>query len=129
VLASLSLFESTMLGYVFGVNVRVLSVMIVFFLMGLAIVVFPRSAPALYRANTSGLRNNRAAQIATGTAIMAFTLWFGVSIIYGARTQALWLQPAVQAVIVAAIGVLILRSAERRRAPAAAAADTARPGI
>lgn len=129
VLASLSLFESTMLGYVFGVNLRVLSVMIVFFLMGLAMIVVPRSAPVLYRSNTSAIRGNRAAQIATGAGIMAFTLWFGVSIVYGARAQAPWLQPAVQAAIVAGIGVFILRSAERRRAPAAAAADTARPGI
>lgn len=129
VLASLSLFESTMLGYVFGVNVRVLSVMVVFFLMGLALIAFPRSAPALYRANNSPLRRSRPAQICIGGAIMAFTAWFTASIVYGAREQAPWLQPAVQALAVTAIGVLILRSADRRRVAASAAADTARPGI
>ncbi|HEY9181283.1 MAG TPA: APC family permease, partial [Candidatus Baltobacteraceae bacterium] len=46
-LGSLSLFESTALGYVFGVNLRVLSVMLVFLLMGIAMLVVPRTAPAV----------------------------------------------------------------------------------
>jgi APA family basic amino acid/polyamine antiporter len=129
VLASLSLFESTIIGYVFGVNMRVLSVMIVFFLLGLGLIVFPYTAPALYRSNTSAIRNNRTAQIAVGSAIMLFTAWFTVSIIYGGRAQAPWLQPAVQAAAVAIIGLLIVRTANRRRAAAAAAPDTARPRI
>lgn len=128
-LGSLSLFESTALGYVFGVNLRVLSVMLVFFLMGAAMIVFPRTAPDLYAANESAIRKNRAAQIAIGVAIMAFSTWFAVSIAYGARTQAFWLQPIVQAAIVAAIGVAIMRSADRRRAAAAAVPHTAHPDI
>lgn len=127
VLGSLSLLESTALGYVFGVNLRVLSVMIVFFLMGAAMLAFPSSASGLYRANDSAIRSNRAAQIAIGTGILLFSSWFAISIVYGARMQALWLQPIVQAAIVAVIGMLILRSADRRRAAAPAAADTARP--
>lgn len=129
VLGSLSLFESTALGYVFGVNLRVLSVMIVFFLMGLAMIVFPRTAPDLYRANDSAMRSNRALQITVGSAVMLFSAWFAISIVYGARMQAVWLQPIVQAAIVAAAGVLIMRSAGRRRAAAVPAADTAHPGI
>ncbi len=129
ILGSLSLFESTALGYVFGVNLRVLSVMVVFFLMGAAMIVFPKTAPKLYRANDSAIRSNRSLQIAIGAAVMAFSSWFGISIVYGARSQAPWLQPVVQAAVVAAIGVLIMRSAARRRAPAVAAADTARPHI
>lgn len=129
ILASLSLFESTALGYVFGVNLRVLSVMIVFFLMGAATIAFPRTAPDLYRANDSAMRSNRALQIALGTAVMCFSAWFAMSIIYGARAQAFWLQPVVQAAIVTLAGVLIMRSADRRRAAAHPAADTARPSI
>jgi amino acid transporter len=129
VLGSLSLLESTALGYVFGVNLRVLSVMIVFFLMGAAMLAMPKAAPRLYRENDSAIRSNRAAQVAIGSGILVFSTWFSVSIIYGARAQAPWLQPAVQAAIVAAIGVFIVRSADRRRAAAAAAADTAPPGI
>jgi amino acid transporter len=128
-LGSLSLLESTALGYVFGVNLRVLSVMIVFFLMGTAMLVFPNAAPDLYRANESAIRSNRPLQIVIGCAIMAFSAWFGISIIYGARAQAFWLQPVVQAAIVLAIGVVIVRSADRRRAAAAAGADTAPPQI
>jgi amino acid transporter len=128
-LGSLSLLESSALGYVFGVNLRVLSVMIVFFLMGLAMLAFPKTAPDLYRANDSAIRSNRAAQIAVGTAVMFFSVWFAISIVYGARSQAFWLQPIVQAAVVLGAGVLIMRSANRRRAAAAAAADTARPGI
>jgi basic amino acid/polyamine antiporter, APA family len=127
VLASLSLFESTALGYVFGVNLRVLSVMIVFFLMGAAMIVFPRTAPKLYNANDSALRTNRALQIGVGTSVMLFSAWFAISIVYGARAQALWLQPITQAAIVAALGGVIMRSADRRRAEAVAGADTARP--
>jgi amino acid transporter len=126
ILGSLSLFESTALGYVFGVNLRVLSVMVVFFLMGAAMLAFPKTAPDLYRLNESAIRSNRPLQIAVGAAIMAFSAWFGISIIYGARTQAFWLQPIVQAAIVIAIGVLIMRSADRRRTQGAAAADRAR---
>jgi amino acid transporter len=129
ILGSLSLLESTALGYVFGVNLRVLSVMIVFLLMGVAMLVFPTAAPQLYRENDSWLRERRALQIIIGSAIVAFSTWFCVSIVYGARAQAPWLQPVVQGVIVVAIGALIMRSADRRRAPAAAAADTAPPGI
>jgi amino acid transporter len=125
VLGSLSLLESTALGYVFGVNLRVLSVMVVFFLMGAAMLAFPSTAPELYRANESAIRANRALQIAIGCAIMGFSSWFGISIIYGARTQAFWLQPIVQAAIVVVIGVLIMRSADRRRAAAATVADAA----
>jgi len=129
ILASLSLFESTALGYVFGVNLRVLSVMIVFFLMGAAMIVFPRTAPGLYRVNDSAIRSNRALQIAVGAAVMSFSAWFAISIVYGARMQAFWLQPIVQAAIVAVAGVMIMRSADRRRAAAVPAADTVRPHI
>lgn len=127
ILASLSLFESTALGYVFGVNLRVLSVMIVFFLMGAAMIAFPKTAPALYAVNESAIRSNRPLQIAIGAAIMVFSSWFAISIVYGARTQPLWLQPIVQAAIVAAIGVLIMRSVSRHPVKATAAAHTAHP--
>jgi hypothetical protein len=60
---------------------------------------------------------------------MAFSAWFAIALVYGARSQPLLLQPIVQAAIVGIIGVLILRWAGRRRVPGAAAADTARPGI
>jgi amino acid transporter len=113
-LASISLAESVELGYVFGVSLRVLSAMIVFFLIGASLLAVARE---------------RIAYVALGVSIMAFSAWFAIALIYGARSQPVLLQPAVQAVIVGIIGVLILRWAERRRAPAAAAADTARPGI
>jgi amino acid transporter len=129
VLGSLSLFESTALGYVFGVNLRVLSVMIVFLLMGVAMIVIPRTAPDLYRANESALRSNTPLRVAVGVAIIAFSSWFAISIVYGARAQHFWLQPIFQAAIVTAVGLLAMRSADRRRAAAAVAADTARQHI
>ncbi|HEY9181427.1 MAG TPA: hypothetical protein VIO32_11960, partial [Candidatus Baltobacteraceae bacterium] len=110
-------------------NLRVLSVMIVFLLMGIAMLVVPRTAPAVYRANESAIRNNRPVQIAVGCAIVACSSWFAVSIIYGARMQAFWLQPVVQAAIVIAAGVLLMRSADPRRVAAAAGSDTAPPRI
>lgn len=102
-LGSLSLVESMWLGYVFGVSLRVLSVMVVFFLMGLGMLRYKPPVPAW--------------RIAIGAAVIAFSLWFSVSIVYASRGQALWLQPAVQALIVAAIGAAIFRAAAARTAP------------
>jgi amino acid transporter len=106
-LGSVSLVESIQLGYVFGVNLRVLSVMVVFFLMGLAMLLFPRHAPGLYAENTSSIARKRGVQIAVGVAIMAFSTWFSVSIVVSSHAQALYLQPLVQAVAVAAIGGVV----------------------
>lgn len=107
ILGSLSLVESIQLGYVFGVNLRVLSVMVVFFLMGLAMLLFPRQAPELYAENTSSIARNRTAQIAVGAAIMAFSAWFSISILFSSRSQPIYLQPLVQGLAVAAIGAVV----------------------
>lgn len=125
-LGSLSLGESMMLGYVFGVNLRVLSVMLVFFLMGLGLLIFPTRAPRLFRENTSAIADARGVQIALAAVLMAFSAWFGASIVYTGRTQALFLQPAVQAAIVIGIGAVLYRSSASRRARAAAVSHTAR---
>lgn len=118
-LGSVSLVESIQLGYVFGVNLRVLSVMVVFFLMGLAMLLFPRQAPELYAENTSSIARKRGVQIAVGIAIMAFSAWFSISIVASSHAQALYLQPLVQAAVVAAIGALVFYRS-RVRAEAAA---------
>lgn len=119
ILGSLSLIESIQLGYVFGVNLRVLSVMVVFFLMGLAMLLFPRLAPDLYKENTSSIARNRVVQIAVGIAIMLFSTWFSVSIVLSSHAQAVYLQPLVQAVIVAAVGAVIYyRSRAKATSPA-----------
>jgi APA family basic amino acid/polyamine antiporter len=113
-LGSLSLTESLWTGYAFGVSLRVLSVMAVFFLVGLGLLRFQPPASA--------------ARIALGAAIMAFSLWFAVSLIAGSAAQPFLLQPAVQAAIVTALGaVLYQTTSASRRARAAGAADTARP--
>jgi len=121
VLGSLSLAESIPMGYVFGVNVRVLASMIVFFLLGLGMLLFPRTAPQLYAENRSAIARNRAAQVLAGTVIMGFSAWFAISIVVSSLDKYWLLQPAVQAVIVALLGVLIysLRSGSSRRAAAA----------
>lgn len=111
VLGSLSLVESIWTGYVFGVSLRVLSVMVVFFLMGVGLLRF--KPPASTR------------RVVLGVAIMAFSLWFTISLIYTSARQEFWLQPAVQAAIVTALGALIYRATSgSRRARAAAAANT-----
>ncbi|MFN2448239.1 MAG: APC family permease [Candidatus Baltobacteraceae bacterium] len=119
-LGSLSLVESVAFGgYVFGVSARVLSVMIVFFLMGLAMLLFPHCAPALYAQNTSAIARNRLAQILTGCSIMLFSLWFAVSVIVTSSAQSWYLQPALQSAAVLAAGAVIYaRSVRRRSVPA-----------
>ena len=129
VLGSLSLFESITLGYVFGVSLRVLSSVIVFLMLGIALLVFPKTAPDRHRANRSWIGQRRYAQISIGVKLILFSLWFCVALIFNARNQAVWLQPAVQTFAVVIVGVLILRWADRRRAATAAAAHTARQDI
>jgi amino acid transporter len=104
---SISLVESIQLGYVFGVNVRVLSVMIVFFFMGLGMLMFPKHAPELYAANQSSLATNRLLQVTVGVFLMLVSVWFSVSITLSSLKSPFFLQPVVQTVIVALIGVLI----------------------
>lgn len=108
VLGSISLVESIDLGYVFGVSVRVLSVMIVFFLMGLAMLVFPFTAPELYAQNDSSIARKRVLQIGTGAAIMLFSAWFAVSVMLSAG-GAWYTQPLFQSAAVLAIGAVICR--------------------
>jgi APA family basic amino acid/polyamine antiporter len=121
-LGSLTLAESIPLGYVFGVQVRVLACMIVFFFLGLGMLLFPRTAPALYIENQSAIARNRPVQILAGLVIMGFSTWFAISIVVASLDKYWLLQPAVQAVIVALIGVLIYsaRSGSLRRAATAA---------
>ena len=104
---SISLIESIQLGYVFGVNVRVLSVMIVFFFMGLGMIVFPKYAPNLYSANQSSIANNRALQVFVGVLLILVAIWFSISISLSSLNSPLLLQPIVQAIIVALIGIAI----------------------
>ena len=106
-LASISLIESIQLGYVFGVNVRVLSVMIVFFFMGLGMITFPKHAPDLYKANRSALAKHRTLQVAIGILLMLIAVWFSASIIATSLNSPFFLQPVVQTVIVVIIALLI----------------------
>lgn len=124
-LGSLTLAESIPSGYVFGVSVRVLACMIVFFFLGLGMLLFPRTAPDLYAQNVSVIARNRPVQILAGLVIMGFSTWFAISIVAASLDKYWLLQPAVQAVIVTLIGVLIyfLQSGASRRAAAAAAPE------
>lgn len=125
VLGSLTLAESIPMGYVFGVNVRVLACMVVFFFLGLGMLLFPRTAPESYAANESAIARNRPIQIAAGVVIMGFSTWFAISIIVSSLDKPVLLQPGVQAVIVALIGVLIYRyrSGSPRRVAATASPE------
>ncbi len=106
-LASISLIESIQLGYVFGVNVRVLSVMIVFFFMGLGMIAFPKHAPDLYKDNQSLLAKHRPLQVAIGVLLMLIAVWFSASIIVTSLSNPFLLQPIVQSVIVVIIALLV----------------------
>jgi basic amino acid/polyamine antiporter, APA family len=98
-LGSFALLESMWTGYVFGVSLRVLSVMVVFFLIGLGLLRYDRPAP-LWRA-------------ALGIVIMVFSVWFSVSLVTTSAHQALWLQPGAQAAIVALLGAVAYRAISR----------------
>ncbi len=98
---SLSLLESLWTGYVFGVSLRVLSVMIVFFLIGIGLLRYGRPVPLQ--------------RTALGVAIMAFSLWFTISLIATSAREALWVQPAVQALVVAVVALFIYRPSVQRR--------------
>lgn len=108
ILGSLTLLESLPRGYVFGVNLRVLASMVVFFLIGLGMWRYPGPV--------------RIWRFAVGAGIMAFSLWFAISIVMSAPGQALWFQPAFQMAVVTVIGVLIYLYAPKRRSRRRAAA-------
>ncbi|EPZ46070.1 APC family permease [Alicyclobacillus acidoterrestris] len=107
IFGSISLIESIDLGYVFGVNLRVLSVMIVFFFMGVGMIVFPKRSPERYRQNRSKLASLRWLQVLLGVVLMLVSIWFIVSITISSWTDSLILQPFVQAAIVAVIAIVI----------------------
>ncbi len=109
-LGSASLVESLASGYAFGVNLRVLSAMGVFFLIGAGMLLLPSHAPALYRANASWMAARRWVQIAAGIVLMTFSSWFALSIVYASHGESLWLQPIVQALIVGLIATFIYRA-------------------
>ncbi|KYP79863.1 APC family permease [Ferroacidibacillus organovorans] len=109
IFGSLSLIESINLGFVFGVNIRVLSVMLVFFFMGLGMITFPHHAPGLSSANTSSLAKNRFMQIFIGVLLMAISVWFSISITLSSVSNPLFLQPAFQSAIVIVLGIVIYR--------------------
>lgn len=96
-LGSLSVLESLWSGYVFGVSLRVLSVMVVFFSVGLSLVRFRAPVPPR--------------RVLLGVTIMAFSAWFAISLVATSIHQAIWLQPAFQALLVAGAGALIYRAA------------------
>ena len=113
-LGSLALLESIWTGYVFGVSLRVLSVMVVFFLIGLALMRFERPTPPW--------------RMLLGIAIMTFSVWFSASLVVTSAHQAPWLQPAVQAAIVAIVGSILYRcvSSQASQAPVSSRASEAR---
>lgn len=107
IFGTISLIESLKLGFVFGVNIRVLSVMLVFFFMGLGMITFPKHAPNLFAANTSSIARNRFMQVFVGILLMAISVWFAVSITLSSVSSPLFLQPAFQSAIVIIIGIAI----------------------
>ncbi|GMA64277.1 APC family permease [Alicyclobacillus fastidiosus] len=114
IFGSISLIESLKLGFVFGVNIRVLSVMLVFFCMGLGMITFPRHAPTLYTVNTSSMAKNRFLQVFVGVLLMAISVWFSISITLSSVSSPLILQPAFQSVIVVILGIVIYQSYRMR---------------
>ncbi|MGH7737821.1 MAG: APC family permease [Candidatus Tyrphobacter sp.] len=111
---SLSLAESLSAGYVFGVSLRVLSVMAVFFLIGIGLMRYDPPVPI--------------ARVALGAAIAAFSAWFALSLVASSTREAFWLQPVVQSAIVLLCGALIYRTTSGlRRAPAPADPRAERP--
>ncbi|WP_206832709.1 APC family permease [Alicyclobacillus fructus] len=120
IFGTISLVESLKLGYVFGVNLRVLSVMIVFLAMGIGLLYFPKRVPHLYEQNQSLLGRNRGLQICLGTVLIVISVWFIISIAYSSRSDAFILQPFVQAVIVAIVALLVYGVYRRRLAKVSA---------
>ncbi|WAH37644.1 APC family permease [Alicyclobacillus dauci] len=109
IFGSISLVESIKLGFVFGVNIRVLSVMLVFFFMGLGMITFPKHAPNLYSTNQSSLSKSRFTQIIIGVLLMLIAVWFAVSITLSSASNPLILQPAFQSAVVVVIAIIIYR--------------------
>ncbi|NMP23100.1 hypothetical protein, partial [Sulfobacillus harzensis] len=104
---SISLFESLKLGFVFGVEVRVMSVMLVFFFLGLGMLTLPRRAPHLLNSNSSAIAKNPLLRIGLGILLMIIGAYFIVSISLSSLSSPLLLQPVVQSAIVVVLAILI----------------------
>lgn len=117
VLSSISLIESIKMGVSFGASERVLAAMLVFVCLGIGVLLFPRRAPELYRQNTSWLGHHRGLQITVGTLMILISLAFCYSIVVTSLKAPLLLQPAVQALIVSVISVLIYYGFKKQAKP------------
>lgn len=108
VLGSLGLIESINVGYVFGVSMRVLAVMIVFIFLGISVILFPKTAPKIYQDNTSWMANKRSLQLLVALLVIVLSAWFGISILYSSIHEPVILQPGIQLLAVALVAVVIL---------------------
>ena len=106
-LGSVSLIESIKYGYVFGVSIRLLAVMIVFIFLGIGMLVFRRTAPMLYAENKSWMAKKRGIQIGLALFTITISSWFGLSIAFGDVNEPLLFQPIIQTLLVAAVGGVI----------------------
>lgn len=129
IVGSISLIESLKLGFVFGVEIRVMSVMLVFFFLGVGMLTLPRRAPHLFKANASAIAKNHGLRIGLGILLMIIGGYFIVSISLSSLSSPILLQPVVQSAIVVAIAVLIYLGYWKRgrtRSPELAAESAAR---
>lgn len=116
-LGSLNVVEMVKFGYVFGVSARVLSQMLVYVALGVGLLLFPRFRPGLARQNRSWLASQRPLQwvVAILNMIIGLSLAW-ILIKSGAGAPPLF-QPAVQMLIVAAVGTIIYWAWNRRTLP------------
>lgn len=129
IVGSISLFESLKLGFVFGVEVRVMSVMLVFFFLGLGMLTLPKRAPHLFKSNTSAIAKSSGLRIGLGILLMIIGVYFIVSISLSSLSSPLILQPVVQSAIVVVVAILIYLGYWRRaraKSPELAAESAAR---
>lgn len=125
IVGSISLIESLKMGFVFGVEVRVLSVMLVFFFLGVGMLTLPKHSPQLFRDNPSTMATRPVLRVAVAVLLMIIGLYFIVSISLSSLSSPFILQPLVQSAIVAGAAV-IFYFVYKTRASSTDAKDEAR---
>jgi len=114
-LGSLSLLESVKAGFIFGIGERVLSVMIVLFLLGVGMLFIEHGHAADRLKNSSSyLIKYPVIRNIVACLLILVSVWFSYGLIKSSLHSPIYLQPVFQAVVVLIIGILIYSSRKGR---------------
>ncbi|MHB1684776.1 MAG: APC family permease [Bacilli bacterium] len=107
VMASVVLLQTSLTGTAFGLASSVLAGTVVHFALGLGIVILPKTAPALYAANSTWLKGRRSLQWGLGLIMMAVAAALAYLVVVPSLNAVWYFNPLFQVAVFAAIGWIV----------------------